>query len=116
MGLIGQGPAIRITAWLKGCRLNQNCSHEPAELRCLVLDVLDQDAIEILSPRFRRFESTPARQAFGHDGSLYICTGHGGNDQLCMLINAKGIDDAREHFCFSILEFCPMRTDESGDY
>src|SRR5437667_11463442 len=29
MGKISQGPAIRVTARLKGCRLNQNCSDEP---------------------------------------------------------------------------------------
>src|SRR5881275_118237 len=33
MGKISQGPAIRVTARLKGCRLNQNCSDEPTRNR-----------------------------------------------------------------------------------
>jgi hypothetical protein len=55
--------------------------------------------------------------AYGDNGiwsrwASYIKTGHGGNDQLTRLVAAKGIEHARRNFCFSILEFRSMRTDD----
>jgi hypothetical protein len=55
--------------------------------------------------------------AYGDSGiwsrwACYIGTGHGWNDELTKLINANGIDYARENFLFSILEFRSMRTDD----
>ena len=44
----------------------------------------------------------------------YVKTGHGGNDQLTRLIAEKGIAYARRNFCFSILEFRSMRTDDEA--
>ncbi len=57
--------------------------------------------------------------AYGDSGiwsrwGCYIMTGHGGNDLLTELIAAKGLDYARQHFYFSILEFRSMRTDDQA--
>ena len=57
--------------------------------------------------------------AYGDSGiwsrwECYVGTGHGGNDQLTEVIAAKGMDYAREHFYFSILEFRSMRTDDKA--
>lgn len=56
--------------------------------------------------------------AYGDSGiwsrwSCYIGTGHGWNDELTKLISTNGIGYARDNFQFSILEFRPMRTDDS---
>ena len=44
----------------------------------------------------------------------YIGTGHGWNDQLTKLMDAKGIDYARENSRFTVLEFRSMRTDDQA--
>lgn len=43
---------------------------------------------------------------------FYIGTGHGWNDELTALIKAKGIDYARSHFKFTLLEYRPMKSDD----
>ena len=55
--------------------------------------------------------------AYGDSGiwsrwACYIGTGHGWNDELTKIIYTNGIDYARNHFQFSILEFRSMRTDD----
>lgn len=57
--------------------------------------------------------------AYGDSGiwsrwSADVKDGHGGNDQLTRLIAKKGIGHARRNFCFSILEFRSMRTDDQA--
>ena len=56
--------------------------------------------------------------AYGQDGiwsrwACYMGTGHGWNDELITLINKKGIDYARQNFKFSLLEYRPMKTDDT---
>ena len=43
----------------------------------------------------------------------YINNGHGHNDELTKLIKAKGLQYARDNFRFSLLEYRPMKTDDS---
>ncbi|EIC19487.1 GIY-YIG nuclease family protein [Thiorhodovibrio frisius] len=55
--------------------------------------------------------------AYGASGiwsrwSCYIGTGHGWNDEMTKLIQAKGIDYARSNFKFTLLEYRPMKTDD----
>lgn len=45
--------------------------------------------------------------------STYINTGHGFNDELISLINAKGIEYARQNFKVSLFEHFPMKTDDN---
>jgi hypothetical protein len=57
--------------------------------------------------------------AYGTSGiwsrwSCYIGTGHGWNDELTALIKAKGIDYARSHFKFTLLEYRPMKVDDQA--
>jgi hypothetical protein len=42
----------------------------------------------------------------------YINSGHGGNDELIKLIRKKGIEYARKNFCFALLEYRNMKTDD----
>ncbi len=42
----------------------------------------------------------------------YMETGHGGNAELTKLITEQGLDYARNHFQFSILEYRAMKTDD----
>ena len=42
----------------------------------------------------------------------YLETGHGYNDELTKLIDAKGINYARKNFRMSLLEYRPMKTDD----
>ena len=42
----------------------------------------------------------------------YIDNGHGGNKELMDIIAKEDIDYARNNFKFSLLEYCPMKTDE----
>ena len=56
--------------------------------------------------------------AYGEHGiwsrwACYIGTGHGWNDALTELISKKGINYARQNFKFSLLEYRPMKTDDS---
>lgn len=56
--------------------------------------------------------------AYGDSGiwsrwACYIDTGHGGNDQLTKVIKENGIEYARNHFQFSILEFSSMGTSDN---
>ena len=56
--------------------------------------------------------------AYGDSGiwsrwSCYIGNGHGYNDELTKLIKEKGKDYARQNFRFSLLEYRPMKTDDS---
>jgi hypothetical protein len=44
--------------------------------------------------------------------SCYIGTGHGWNDELTSLIDAKGIEHARQHFRFVLLDYRPMKSDD----
>lgn len=44
----------------------------------------------------------------------YIGSGHGGNDELVKVIDANGIDYARENFKFSLLEVFTMKTDDES--
>lgn len=57
--------------------------------------------------------------AYGDSGiwarwSCYIGTGHGWNDELTKLIGQKGEGYAVENFRMSLLEYRPMRTDDSA--
>ena len=45
--------------------------------------------------------------------ACYIGTGHGWNDELTTLKKKKGIDYARRNFKFSLLEYRPMKTDDT---
>lgn len=54
--------------------------------------------------------------AYGTDGiwsrwACYISCGHGGNDELVDVINANGLEYARNNFKFSLLEIYTMKTD-----
>jgi len=54
--------------------------------------------------------------AYGDNGiwsrwADYACSGTGGNDELVTIIEKNGIEYARKHFKFSILELFPMKTD-----
>lgn len=56
--------------------------------------------------------------AYGESGiwsrwSCYMGTGHGHNDELTKLIRKKGMNYARDNFRFSLLEYRPMKTDDS---
>ena len=56
--------------------------------------------------------------AYGDSGiwSRWLCyieTGHGWNDELTRLIRKEGIDYARENFRVSLLEYRPMKTDDT---
>ncbi len=42
----------------------------------------------------------------------YMHTGHGHNDELCRLIDEKGLAYARENFHFCLLEYRAMKTDD----
>lgn len=42
----------------------------------------------------------------------YINTGHGWNDELTALIDKHGLDYARRHFRFVLLEYRPMKVDD----
>jgi hypothetical protein len=44
----------------------------------------------------------------------YICTGHGGNDELTRLIEKEGIEYARKNFTFSLLEYRLMKVDDKS--
>lgn len=55
--------------------------------------------------------------AYGTSGiwsrwSSYLGTGHGDNTELSELIDAKGLQYARENFIFSLLEYRPKKTDD----
>ena len=57
--------------------------------------------------------------AFGDSGiwarwNCYIGTGHGFNDELTKLIGKKGVDYAVKNFRMSLLEYRPMKTDDSA--
>ena len=57
--------------------------------------------------------------AYGESGiwsrwSCYIGNGHGYNDELTKLIKTKGKQYARDNFRFSLLEYRPMKTDDSS--
>lgn len=43
----------------------------------------------------------------------YMGTGHGGNDDLTRLIDEQGIEYARQHFRLALLEYHPLRTEDS---
>lgn len=45
--------------------------------------------------------------------ACYMGNGHGYNDELTKLIKQKGIDYARKNFRFSLLEYRPMKTDDT---
>jgi len=56
--------------------------------------------------------------AYGDSGvwarwAAYIASGHGYNDKLVKIIEEKGIDYARKNFRFVLLEYRPMRVDDS---
>lgn len=56
--------------------------------------------------------------AYGEAGiwsrwSAYISTGHGWSDELTQLIEAQGIDYARDNFRITLLEYRPARTDDN---
>lgn len=40
-------------------------------------------------------------------------TGHGWNDGLTELISKNGLEYARDHFKITLLEYRPMKTDDS---
>ena len=42
----------------------------------------------------------------------YLSNGHGGNKDLKSVLNTKGIDYAKKHFRFSLLEYYSMKTDK----
>ncbi|RJQ59618.1 MAG: GIY-YIG nuclease family protein [Stygiobacter sp.] len=44
--------------------------------------------------------------------ACYIKNGHGKNDELSKVINQKGIEYARKYFCFTLLEYRNMKTDD----
>ncbi len=44
--------------------------------------------------------------------ACYMGTGHGWNDELTRLIKEEGIEYARKHFRFTLLEYRPARTDD----
>ena len=55
--------------------------------------------------------------AYGDTGlwsrwSCYISTGHGWNDELTSIISRHGIDYARQHFRFVLLEHRPMKVED----
>ena len=55
--------------------------------------------------------------AYGDSGlwsrwECYSGTGHGHNDDLCKLIEAKGLDHARQHFTFALLEHFTPGTED----
>lgn len=55
--------------------------------------------------------------AYGETGmwarwSIYVGTGHGWSDELTKLVAAEGIEYARKHFRFALLEHRPMKTDD----
>ena len=57
--------------------------------------------------------------AYGDSGiwarwSCYIGTGHGWNDELIKLIEQKGDDYAVKNFRMSLVEYRPMKTDDSA--
>jgi hypothetical protein len=57
--------------------------------------------------------------AYGDTGiwsrwACYMQTGHGYNDELTKLIHKGGIEHAREHFKFALLEYRPMKTDDNA--
>lgn len=45
--------------------------------------------------------------------SCYMGNGHGHNDELTKLIKKQGMEYARQFFRFSLLEYRPMKTDDS---
>jgi hypothetical protein len=45
--------------------------------------------------------------------SVYVGTGHGFNDDLTRVISENGFSYAKSNFRFSLLEYRPMRTDDS---
>ncbi len=56
--------------------------------------------------------------AYGEHGiwsrwSCYIGTGHGWNDALTELISKNGLEYARDNFKITLLEYRPMKTDDS---
>jgi hypothetical protein len=56
--------------------------------------------------------------AYGSTGmwtrwSCYTTTGHGFNDELTAVIREHGIEYARAHFRFAILEVCSMKSEDS---
>lgn len=57
--------------------------------------------------------------AYGDSGlwsrwECYAGTGHGHNDELTRLIRSYGIDYARKHFKFALLEQCPSKMDDKS--
>lgn len=57
--------------------------------------------------------------AYGNSGiwsrwACYIGSGHGGNDELVEVIQANGLDYARENFKFTLLEIYTMKTDDES--
>jgi hypothetical protein len=55
--------------------------------------------------------------AYGNIGiwsrwACYAKTAHGYNDELTRLIKKMGMDYARQHFRFSLLEYFPMKTED----
>jgi hypothetical protein len=56
--------------------------------------------------------------AYGDTGiwsrwNVYVNNGHGWNDELTQIINTHGLDYAKKNFRFVLLEYRPMRTDDS---
>jgi len=57
--------------------------------------------------------------AYGSTGiwsrwACYVQTGHGYNDELTKLITTSGKDHARQYFQFALLEYRPMKTDDTA--
>ena len=57
--------------------------------------------------------------AYGETGvwsrwSCYMATGHGYNDELTKLIKQEGLEYARQHFRFALLEYRSMRVDDKA--
>lgn len=56
--------------------------------------------------------------AYGDSGiwarwSCYIGTGHGWNDELTKIIKTHGFDYAKKNFRLTLLEYLPMKTEDS---
>ena len=57
--------------------------------------------------------------AYGNKGlwsrwEVYAGTGHGYTDELTRLLKLHGIDYARKHFKFTLLEHCPSKMDDKS--
>ena len=78
-------------------------------------------ALESIKGVYCIFDKSNGRKyvgsAYGDSGiwsrwAAYIGTGHGWNDELSKIIDAEGMDYARQNFRITLLEYRPARTDD----